>query len=66
MGHSIPETQEWIKKVIDSCKNDYHFDGAQIVIDQFKDICHEDIHWAETQDYWNQKYNEVYCTSLIN
>jgi|GEM_PF-4384985 hypothetical protein len=59
MEHNIPEVQAWIKKIIDSCRNDCHFDGAQVVIDQFKDICNEDTQWVQTQQYLNLKYTKV-------
>jgi hypothetical protein len=59
MEHNIPEVQAWIKKIIDSCRNDCHFDGAQVVIDQFKDICDEDTQWVQTQQYLNLKYTQV-------
>jgi hypothetical protein len=59
MEHNIPEVQAWIKKIIDSCRNDCHFDGAQVVIDQFKDICNEDAQWVHTQHYLNLKYTKV-------
>jgi hypothetical protein len=64
MGHNIPEVQAWIKKIIDSCKNDCHFDGAQIVIDQFKDRCNEDAQWVETQHYLHLKYTQAYAVFL--
>ena len=48
----------WIKKIIDSCENTFHFEGAQIVINKFKEICDKESQWVDIQDYLNQKYNK--------
>jgi hypothetical protein len=66
MGHNIPEVQAWIKRIVDSCQNDCHFDGAQIIIDQFKDICDQDAQWAEAQHYLDVKYGKAYGVFINN
>ena len=58
MEHNLPEIQAWIKRIIDSCENTFHFEGAQIVINKFKEICDKESQWIDIQDYLNQKYNK--------
>ena len=58
--YSIPEIQLWIKKIIDSCENTFHFEGAQVIIEKFKKICEKEDQWIEIQDYYNLKYNQVH------
>jgi len=49
---------EWIVKIIDSCRDDFHFEGVDIIIklfnDKFKD---DDIHFElkmKRTDKWNE------------
>jgi len=36
--HDAVEINNWLKKIIDSYDNTFHFEGAQILIDKFKEI----------------------------
>jgi hypothetical protein len=47
----------WIKKIIDSCENTFHFEGAQVIMDKFKEICEDERQWVEIEDYFSLKYN---------
>lgn len=58
------EIQDWLKRIIDSCDNTFHFEGAQILINKFKEICKKESEWIEVQDYYNIKYNKVH--GIIN
>ena len=58
--HNIKEIQTWIKRIIDSCDNTFHFEGAQVIINKFKEICKKESEWVEVQDYFNEKYNKVH------
>jgi hypothetical protein len=60
MEQNIPQIEAWIKRIIDSCENTFHFEGAQIVINKFKEICDDEDEWIELQDYLNSKYNQVH------
>jgi hypothetical protein len=62
--HNIPEIEAWIKRIIDSCENTFHFEGAQVLINKFKKICKKESDWIEVQDYFNVKYNKVH--GIIN
>jgi hypothetical protein len=58
---NIPQIQAWIKRIIDSCENTFHFEGAQVLINKFKEICDNEKQWVEVQDYFNLKYNGVHA-----
>jgi len=58
--HNSVEIMNWLKKIIDSCENTFHFEGAQILIDKFEEICKKKSDLVEVQDYFNLKYNEVH------
>ena len=60
MEHNLQEIQAWIKRIIDSFENTFHFEGAQIVINKFKEICDKESQWIDLQDYLNQKYNKTH------
>jgi len=62
--HNIKEIQTWIKRIIDSCDNTFHFEGAQVIINKFKEICKKESEWVEVQDYFNEKYNTMH--GIIN
>jgi hypothetical protein len=50
----------WIKKIIDSCENTFHFEGTQVIITKFKEICDDEKQCVEVEDYFSLKYNEVH------
>ena len=58
--HDAVEIKNWLKKIIDSCENTFHFEGAQILIDKFKEICKKESDLVDVQDYFNLKYNKVH------
>ena len=58
--HNLSEIQDWIKKIIDSCENTFHFEGAQVIINKFKEICDKESQWIELEDYYSVKYNKVH------
>ena len=58
--HDAVEIKNWLKKIIDSCENTFHFEGAQILIDKFEEICKNEADLIEVQDYFHLKYNEVH------
>jgi hypothetical protein len=58
--HNVKEIQAWIKRIIDSCDNTFHFEGAQVLINKFKEICKKESDWVEVQDYLNLKYNNIH------
>ena len=58
--HDAVEIKNWLKKIIDNCENTFHFEGAQILIDKFKEICKKKSDIVDVQDYFNGKYNEVH------
>jgi len=58
--HDAVEIKNWLKKIIDSCENTFHFEGAQILIDKFEEICRNEADLIEVQDYFMLKYNEVH------
>jgi len=61
---NIGEIKIWLKRIIDSCDNTFHFEGAQILINKFKELCKKEDDWIEIQDYFNEKYN--YMHGIIN
>ena len=58
--HDAVEIKNWLKKIIDSCENTFHFEGAQILIDKFEEINKSEADLIEVQDYFNLKYNKVH------
>ena len=58
--HDAVELKNWLKKIIDSCDNTFHFEGAQILINKFQEICEEKSDLVEVQDYFHIKYNKVH------
>ena len=59
-AHDSTEIMHWLKKIIDSYDNTFHFEGAQILIDKFKEINNNEADLVEVQDYFNLKYNKVH------
>ena len=58
--HDAIEIKNWLKKIIDSCDNTFHFEGAQILIKKFKEISTNENDLIEVQDDYNVKYNKVH------
>jgi len=58
--HDAVEIKKWLKKIIDSCDNTFHFEGAQILIKKFKEISTNENDLIEVQDDYNVKYNKVH------
>jgi hypothetical protein len=56
--HDAVEIKNWLKKIIDSCDNTFHFEGAQVLINKFKEINNNETDLVEVQDYLNRKFNE--------
>jgi len=56
--HDAVEIKNWLKKIIDSYDNTFHFEGAQILIGKFEKICKRESDLVEVQDYLNRKFNE--------
>lgn len=58
--HNIQETQDWIKRIIDSCEYFFHFESAQLVIDNFKrNISNDEKEVAVLQSYFDLKKKDM-------
>lgn len=54
--HDIQETQDWIKRVIDSCEYQFHFNCVQSIIDNFqRNIAEDKKQVNELRSYFNEK-----------